>query len=100
MSMQRLLPARLWLARVAATVAVLAIAAAVPLIVAALSSPVFASDFENGTHDYQGGAAIPYLLVTAALALALGCFGAGRAALCCRVVVGLIVAGIIALRFR
>jgi hypothetical protein len=65
---------------------------------AALFGPDFASDFEDGTHTYQVGAALAYLLETAAVALVLGCLGTGRAAVCCRVLAALGIVLLLAIR--
>jgi hypothetical protein len=90
--------ARIYLAPVALLVAMVTGFASAWLIGAALFNPDFASDFENGTHTNQGGAPLPYLLGTAAVALVLGCVGTGRAAVCCRVLAALGIAALLAIR--
>jgi len=76
------------LARAALMTFAVSAVAFVWLTVAMLSSPDFATDFENGTHLYKGGEPIPCLGVVAAISLVAGCFGTGRAATCCQVIVG------------
>ncbi len=76
------------LARAALTAFAVSAFALVWLLVAMLYSQDFATDFENGTHLYRGGEPMPYLALVAAVSLAVGCFGTGRAAVWCRVILG------------
>jgi len=70
-----------------ATVALCGVFAA-GCIVDALFSPEFAADVDGGTHSYHSNAALPYAAITGLVALVAGCLGTGRAATCCRVIVG------------